>query len=257
MRSSLAAGLGALALALTTTTALAGNDIGLRGSIDGEYAHVDGEQDVNSDLWSGNVHLMLPLGSNFAIQGEGGYGNVHGDGQNVDGWDISGAAFWRNERGDVGVSVAHASFSGDVDTDVTAYGVFGEFFAAILPCRRAAAGSVEAIRSMGITGARAPSSTSCPICRSRAAVDQIHLNHVGHVTDWDVTGEWQVMDTTPLSLFGSYTHSDLSDSSFSFDTWMVGFRWRFGEPGGSTLEMGDRTNVVPNTTVNLTNALTF
>ncbi len=252
------AGLGALALALTTTTALAGNDIGLRGSIDGAYAHVDADDDVDPvDIFGINGHVMAPVTGNFNVQVDAGYANLHGDGQDVDGWDVSGSVFWRNERGDVGIVVAHGGLSGDADTDVTAFGAFGELFMgdATLSARGGWYDGGDDIDGTywGI-GAKY---YIMPDLSVSGNVDQVHVNHAGHVTDWGVGAEWQPMSRMPGSLFASYSHSDVSSSSFSWDTWLVGLRFRFGEGDGTSLETSDRTSTVRNTTVDLTEALTF
>jgi hypothetical protein len=234
----------------------------LRGSIDGNYSHVDGDDDVSADEWGINGHLLLPVAPNFNIQGDGGYANIHGDGQDIDGWDISGAAFFRNERGTIGVAIAYANLDSDddfgaTDADVTAYGAFGELFLGDFTLS-ARGGWFDADNDLdgNYWGAGAKFYVM-PDFSVSGGVDQIHLNHLGHVTDWNVGAEWQVTNRMPLSFFGSYNHSDLSDSDFSFDTWTVGIRWRFGEEPGTTLMQGDRTNVVPNTTVSLANAIEF
>lgn len=253
------AGLGALALALTTTTALAGgSDIGLRGSIDVEYAHVDSDHDVDPvDLWGGGAHIMANVSGNWNVQLDGGYANLNGDDQSIDGWDISGSVFWRNERGAIGVAIAHGGLSGDVDTDVTAYGAFGEAYLGdfTLAARGGFySGSHDLDGNYWGAGAKF---YVMPDLSVSAGADQVHVEHSGHVTAWNVGAEWQPMDRMPLSVFGDYAHNDVSDSDFSWDTWMVGLRFRFGDEGGTSLQTGDRTNVVRNTTVDLTQALTF
>ena len=81
---------------------------------------------------------------------------------------------------------------------------------------------MAATRSTAITGAPARKFYLMPDLSFSAGVDQIHLNHAGHVTEWNVGAEWQVTDRMPLSIFGNYAHSDYSGSSFSFDTlWSV------------------------------------
>lgn len=260
MRSlTLTAGMAALALALMSTTASA--ELALRGSLDVDYNDMSGDNNADGSLWNLNGNVLVPVSPNFNLQAGAGYHNLDGDVIGGDAWDVRGAAFWRGERGDFGVAIAHGGFSPDDglvdDFDVTAYGAFGEFFVSENFTLSAQGGFLDG--DSGFDGDYFGGGIKfyvIPNLSIAGNADRIHFDDLGHVTDLNVTLEWQPMMDTPLTLYGGYTNSDFSGTDFNIDTFMVGLRWRFGEHGTMLVD-GDRNNVVRNTTVNFSNAFTF
>lgn len=256
-----AAGLGALTLALMSTAASAG-ELGLRGSLDVDYNNLSGDNDADANLWNFNGTVVVPVGPNFNVQAGGGYHNLDGDLIGGDAWDARGAVFWRGERGDIGLAVAHGSLEPDdsslTDFNLTAFGAFGEFFAGDRFTIAANGGWIDGDNSLdGNYFGGSAKFYIMPNLSIAGNVSRIHFDDVGNVTNFGATAEWQVMADKPFTLYAGYTNSDYSGTDFNVDTFTIGLRWRFGEDGPTTLVQGDRTGVVRNTTVDFSSAFTF
>jgi hypothetical protein len=255
-----AAGLGALTLLLMSGAASA--EMKLRGSIDADYNSLNGDNDVDGDLWNVNANLLLPVSPEFNIQVGAGYHSLDNDVAGGDAWDVRGAAFWRGERGAAGVAVAHGNLSPDdnslTDFDLTAYGAFGEWYAADRFTLAVNGGWLDGDHSFeGHYFGGSAKFYLMPMLSLTGSASRVHFDGAGHVTDLGVTAEWQVMADKPFTVYGGYTNSDYSGSDFNVDTFTIGLRWRFGEDGPASLVEGDRTNVVRNTTANFGSAFTF
>lgn len=256
-----AAGLGALALALMSTAAGAG-ELGLRGSLDVDYNNVSGDNDTDANLWNFNGTVVIPVGPNFNVQVGGGYHNLDGDVVGGNAWDARGAVFWRGARGDVGLAVAHGSLEPDdsalPDFDLTAFGAFGEFFASERFTIAANGGFIDGDNSLdGNYYGGSVKFYILPTLSIAANASRVHFDDIGSVTNFGATAEWQVMNDKPFTVYAGYTNSDFSGTDFNTDTFTIGLRWRFGEEGATSLVQSDRTNAVRNTTVDFSSAFTF
>jgi hypothetical protein len=254
-----AAGLGALTLLLMSTAASA--ELRLRGSIDADYNNMNGDNDVDGDLWNVNGNLLFNVTPQFNIQIGGGYHSLDGDLIGGDAWDVRGAAFWRAERGALGIAVQHGNIDPDgatTDFDVTAYGAFGEWYASERFTLAAHGGWLDGDLSLdGHYYGGSARFYILPTLSLTGSAGRVHFDDLGHVTDLGVMVEWQVMADKPFTVYGGYTNSDFSGSDFNIDTFTIGLRWRFGEDGPMSLVDGDRTNVVRSTGPNFGSAFTF
>lgn len=254
-----ASGLAALMFALMSTAASA-NDLGLRANLNGDWNHAD-DDGGDGDVWNLGGDVVVPLfDGGFNIQGDLGYHNIDTN-PSIDGWHFGGAAFWRGEHGDVGVSISHAIFSIDGslngDANVTAYGAFGEIFAGEQFTVSAHggwfSGSDDVDGNYWGAGAKF---YAMPDLSIGAGYDRTHVDHLGSLSVWHVTGEWQFTHSTPLSVYVGYSNADIEDLGDS-NVWTVGIRWRFGGEDGGSLVVNDRTNAVENTTMDFGHSLVF
>jgi hypothetical protein len=254
-----AAGLGALTVLLMSSAASA--EVDLRGSIDTDYNSVEGDTGADGDLWNVNGNLVFGVSPHFNVQVGGGYHNFDADGVGGDAWDVRGAAFWRGLQGAAGIAVTHGSIEPDgglPDFNVTAFGVFGEWYASERFTLSANGGWLDGDLSLdGHYFSGAAKFYIMPTLSIMASAGRVDFDDVGHVTDLGALLEWQPMTDHPFTVYGGYTNSDFSGTDVDLDTWTIGIRWRFGEDGPSSLVEGDRTNAVRNTTANLSSAFTF
>lgn len=253
------ASIGVAALALMSTSAMA--EMHVAGNVSADYNNLNVSGGGDGTQWNLDGNLVFPLGDSFGIQAGGGYHNLD-TGVNVDGFHFGGAAFWRSDRGDIGLGISHGNFSaggGVGDLDITAYGAFGEFFAGDSFTISAQGGWFNGSNSFdgNYLGAGAKF-YAMPNLSIGVAVDRVSFSHGGgDLTNWGARAEWQVSDHTPLSVYAGYTNTNLSGISNNVNTWTIGLKLRFGEADGTTLVMGDRTNAVPNATVNYDNVFGF
>jgi hypothetical protein len=256
-----AAGLGALTVLLMATAASAGEDgLRLRGSIDADYNNLSGDNDADGNLWNVNGNLLFNVSPHFNIQVGGGYHSLDGDVIGGDAWDLRGALFWRGMGGAAGVAIQHGNIDPDgatTDFDVTAYGVFGEWYAADRFTLAANGGWLDGDLSLdGHYYGGSAKFYIMPTLSLTGSAGRVHFDDLGHVTDLGVMVEWQVMADKPFTVYGGYTNSDFSGTDFNIDTFTIGLRWRFGDDGLSLVD-GDRSNVVRTTGPNLGSAFSF
>ena len=259
-RISIAAGLGATALASLIATAAQADGWNAAGNLRMEYDHFNASH-FNANLWNGDGSLVVPLGGGgFNIQGDAGYHHLDASGFNLNAWTIGGSAFWRGTGGDIGLSVLHANFSPNPgsDTSATSYGAFGEWFAGDRFTISAKGGWFNGSHSLdGNYFGGGLKFYVIPDLSLAGNVQRINFSHGGgHVTDWGGRAEWQFSDSTPLSVYAAYTNSNFSGISNSLSTWTFGVTWRFGEQG-TTLVNADRTNAVPDSNIAVRTILAF
>jgi len=240
------AGIGVLTLAsLLATAAYAGMDVS--GNLRLQYDNLSASH-FNSNIWSGGGSINLPFGTGFNVQGDAAYANANND-IDASAWNFGGEAFWRGAIGDLGASIQHTSISpngGGSDLTLTSYGAFGDWFAGDRFTVSANGGWFNGSHSVdGNYFGGGLKFYPIPNLSVSGTALRVHISQAGNATNWGLGGEWQVSDTTPLSLYAAYSSTDFSGASSNLNTWTLGVKWRFGEPG-TPLVVGDRTSAVPN-----------
>jgi hypothetical protein len=204
------------------------------GTLSGDYAsiHVPG---TSANSWGGNGQGTFGLGSNWSVELDAGYHNITASGANVDNWTVAGDAFWTGMSGRAGAQVGYIDTSGSgTSLHATNYGGIGEWWASpnVTVSGKAggftASGSTNGYYAGGAVTGYIHSNFSLS-----GGIDYTHIAHLGNETDYTAQGEYLVSQTTPISVFGGYTYSEIT--GLHINTWFVGLRFYCDGPGAGTL----------------------
>jgi len=226
---------GACALALSAVASGAAL-AGFAGTISGDYGNLHASGGGSADSWGGNVQGMFGVGPGWSVEVDGGYHNISASGLNLDNWTVSGDAIWTGTKGRLAAQVGYDDTSGAGSLHATNYGLVGEWWAQPSFTVSGKGGAFSG--SGGGDGYYLGGALTGYIHDNFAlsgGIDYTHLNHAGNETDYTAQGEWLISETTPISVFGGYTYSDISGFGGHIDTWFVGLRFYTDGPGPMTL----------------------
>jgi hypothetical protein len=221
--------------------------IGLVGTLSGDYANSDySGGGGDSDTWGFNAAGAFGLGFNNQIGAEinGGYHNVSFNGPDADIWNIGGSIYWAPAFGRLGPSITYTSldFGGGFGAHATTYGVFGEFFVSPYITLGIKGGGMDSGGS-GFAGnddsgayvGGALTGYVVPNLAINGAIDYLDFDF-GHLTSYGVSAEYLFSQMLPVSVFGGYTRSDLSNNLGDVDTWFIGLKFYTSGTGAPLVE---------------------
>ncbi|MGD0143821.1 MAG: hypothetical protein ABSC92_11735 [Rhizomicrobium sp.] len=216
---------------------------GFSGTLQGDYSNISaGGGGSNVNVWSGQGSGAFDLGwSGLKIQGDGGYTNYSVSGESINDWNIDGALIWQGMQGRLGATVGYndLSVSGTSLHD-TNYGGFGEWYAGHM-FTVGVKGGGENISAGGTSldadyvGGEAVFYVT-PDVALNGDIDYLSISKISaNVTSYGAMAEWLVSESTPISVYGGYTYSQLSSGGEHASTWTIGVKWYCNGNGASTL----------------------
>lgn len=224
---------GTIGLLCSAAAAAAGATV-ISGDVTAGYTHLQ-QGGANSNAYSGGASALITLDTpGFNVQVSGGDVSYSGGGSN-NVWYAGLDGFWRDRKGIIGGSVAHMSAGNDLwSGDVTAYGVFGEWYVTRSLSLHWKGGGFGG-DSTGIYGG---AGGEYYLFQNFGIFGDYTCLRTSHVTYNQFIGgaEYQFSEDIPISLRagGEYTTGGASHLKGFF----VGVRWRVGLSG--TLSELDR-----------------
>lgn len=253
MRSTVFVSACAIAISGLTSPAFADGLDGLTnfdGVLTGDYSQSDAGHKDKTDVWEGTGTAAFGLGwQNLVGQIDGGYHDIEvkvpGASTDITDWNADGSIFWREHQGRLGLVVGYNSFDGsfsgvDAHLHLTDYGGFGELFIGPM--------FTFGLKAVGLTGSAsasfggfggsvnltgdvfgaAASVYAIPNLEFTGSFDYDHLKSVGisaNADTWSLEGEWLVSEDAPVSIFGGYENTKVSDGGPKINTWFAGLRF--------------------------------
>jgi hypothetical protein len=218
-----------------------------------DYSYIDANHGLGHvNDYGVNGSGILPLGSNFVVQGDAGYHNLQASGTSVNNWTVGGSVAYTHALGRIGATVAYNAFDvSGANLNVTNYGAFGEWYVndrATLGVKGGGAtlsGSFGGFglgnTTVGYAGGEALGYLT-PDLSVSGSVDWAGKNGV-NVTSGGVQGEYLISHQYPVSVFGGYTYTDLSGfgGGEQANTFSIGVKYYFG--GNGSLVEHQRTGI--------------
>jgi hypothetical protein len=214
---------------------------GFAGELSGDYTRTTCDGCGNNNAWGGNGAAAFGFMPQFGGEIDGSYHRLSSSGSDADLWSIGGSPFFDFGQGRLGASINYDHLSGSgFHGHITSYGGFGEFYFADVFTVAAKGGGLDA--SGAVLGAGGNGSGGyvsgaamfypIPDVNLTGAIDYASFSG-GHITSYGISGEWLVSETTPIAVYGGYTHHDIS-GGFSADTWHIGLKI-YTQGNGATL----------------------
>lgn len=212
------------------------------GTLQGDYSNLTaGSGGGSANIWSGQGSGAFDLGwSGLKVQADGGYSSLEvSSGPTLNDWNIDGALIWQGMQGRLGATVGYNSISFSGETiDQTNYGGFGEWYAGHMFTVGIKGGG----ENLTASGTHLNADTFgaegvfyvMPDLALNADFDYLSIDHE-NVSEYGAKAEWLVSETTPISIYGGYTYTDLSSGGGHLSTWMIGAKFYFNGNGASTL----------------------
>jgi hypothetical protein len=234
----------AVAAAVFASSAQAAAPNGFVGTFSGDYANTNysGGGD-NADTWGLNGAGAVGLGMNdLAAQINGSWHRVSVNSFDADIWNVGGSVFWAPGYGRFGPSVSYTSVNfndlSGVDAHATTYGLFGEFFVNDQFTVGVKGGGTDG--KWNVSGFGSGSSTggyiggeltgyAMPNLAIKANIDYVDVGGI-HVTDYGVNAEYLFSETTPISVYGGYTRTELTNGLGHGDTFTIGLKFYTNGP---------------------------
>jgi hypothetical protein len=236
----------ACAVAIVALSGPAFADLGgFSGTLQGQYSNTSaGNGGGSANVWGGAGSGAFDLGmSGLKVQVDGGYNEVNfsGGGGNVGDWNIDGALIWQGGMGRIGATVGYNGVSGGggESFNLTNYGGFAEWYAGHMFTLGAKGGGATASGG-GFTGTADYFGGEAvfyvvPDLALNADVDYLSVGSGENLTNYGGTVEWLVSESTPISVYGNYTYTELSSGGGHLTTWLVGVKFYLNNNGASTL----------------------
>jgi len=206
------------------------------GLLGGDYAHLSADHGFgDANVWgvtgSGVVNFGTP---GLAAEGDAGYQNFSGNGSsNL--WNVDGSLFWRMPEGRIGGVIGYDSASNG-GGHTTNYGGFGEWFAGSSFTLGAKGGGFNAsFHSDGYYAGGNLTGYVIPDFALSGGIDYTHFNHFTNETDWNLRAEYLLSERVPVSIWGGYTNSNLSNGGPDINAFLVGVNLYFNGNGGTSL----------------------
>ncbi len=218
------------------------------GTIQGDYGHVDvSNAGGSADEWGGAGSARFSLGTwGLNAQVDGGYHQLSANGGGtVDDWDINGSLFWLGSMGRVGGAVGYNGIriSNGGSGNLTNYGAFGEWYAAPMFTVGVKGGGASLSNGGGTAGYFGGEAVwyVIPDLDVNGTIDYVSFTGA-HLTNYSANAEWLVSESTPVSIYGGYTRTEVPGGSAN--TWMIGLKLYMNGNGSSTLVDRQRTGNV-------------
>lgn len=235
-RSFLIGSVSAVAMAAASLGVAQADDFsGFHGTLSGDYANIDVNHGGSADDYGVSGAGTIPLNIYGAsAEGDLGYHHLSGNGADADAYNIGGSLFWTPGAGRLGATINYHDLEAGGSVNVTNYGGFAQYYANDFVTVSAKGGGFSGDADGYYIGGQATGYATRDIALN-AGIDYAHINRFTDETDYALSAEWLVSEETPISVYGGYTYSDLSDTSLHANTWMVGLRIYTDGNGAATL----------------------
>jgi len=229
----------AVAAAFVASSAQAAAPNGFVGTVSADYANVDHSSGGNADLWGLNGAGAFGLGMNdIGAEIDGSYHRLSVSNVDANIWGIGGSVFWAPGAFRVGPSVSYTKYdftraASGLDAHATTYGLFGEYFINDRFTVGAKGGGTDGeVNSIGFgsgsgTGGYIGGELTgylTPDFAFKAHVDYLNVGG-GHVTNYGLNAEYLFSEATPISVYGGYVKTELSNGAGHANTWLIGFKF--------------------------------
>ena len=225
--------------AVFATSAQAEAPDGFALTFSGDYANTSySGGGGNADMWGFNAAGAFGLGMNdIGGQIDGSYHRISVSSVDANIWNVGGSIFWAPGTGRFGPSVSYSkldlgsAFPG-IDVHATTYGAFSEFFINNAFTAGLKGGGTTGTWNLSGFGSGSSSGAyvggeligyATPNFAIKGNVDYVDVGG-SHVTNYGASAEYLLSDTTPISIFGGYTRTSLSNAGGHGDTWMIGLK---------------------------------
>jgi hypothetical protein len=208
--------------------------------------------DVSANDWTffGAAAIDTDVLHNMSVQGDLGYQSITNRIEHDGGFHVTSVAgeispFWKMDWGRLGAVAGfnREDYYGAESFNTEHYGVYGEWY--VLPeLTLSAKGGGYNVdyygehESSGYVGGRA-TWYAMPDLALNGNIDYTDLTHGSSETDYGITAEWLVSETTPISIYGGWEgssiHNYIDDVSPTGNTWLVGVKWYTNTNGATTL----------------------
>ena len=196
----------------------------IAANLSGSYANFT---NGGGDLWNVDGAISDDFGGHWGGELTGGYHNDGGD----SGGSFGGGLFWKNADFRAAISGNYLSLSG---AHISNYGVGAEWFANSQWTLAVRGGGANA--NAGTSGGYAGGDVKfyiLPDLAVNAGVDYIDFSGASFTAE-NVKAEWLISQSTPVSIYGGYTHVDVGGSG-SEDAFVVGIKIYLNDPAGGAL----------------------
>lgn len=229
---------GALVAALPLSSAMAAAPVGFAGNAGVHYGSTSCDGCDSVDSWGIDGSGAFGFGGMGSLAGQidGSFNGISSSGSDVNLWGIGGSLFWAPANWRAGANVNFNTADEDgIDLDITSYGVFGEFFVSDYFTVGAKGGGVSATlggfgysdSESGFYVGGALTGYVMPNLAISGKIDHVDLSDIDtDTTSYGIGAEFLVSQMVPVSIFGGYTHSEVSVGGFNGDgdTWSIGVR---------------------------------
>jgi hypothetical protein len=244
----------ATASVLSFGAAQAASSTPFNGTISADYGHIGVSHDSSADFYGVGLTGTVPLNIAHAkFEGDGSFHNLAAHGLSHNEFKLGGHLFWSlNGIGRAGASVGYSAsdmhntaLTGIPGLDhVTNYGAFGQYYVGDKYTLSAKGGGFTGDHSdSGYYVGGQATAYATPDVAVNGAIDYTDVNRLTGETDYSVTGEWLVSETTPFSIYGGYTYAQYSDASVDANVWMIGLRF-YTDGKGLSLEQHHRSGTL-------------
>jgi hypothetical protein len=223
------------------------------GTLQGDYSNLSADHGGGSaNNWGGSGTGEFGLGmGGLSAQVDTGYheDSSSGGGASINDWNVDGSLFWLGSMGRVGAAVGYQDLSGDgLSGHLTNYGGFAEWYANHWLTVSVKGGGLDAsISGFNTNGSYIGGQALVyPMHDLSIAgtVDYLSISS-GHFTNYGVNAEWLVSESTPISVFGGYTRTEISSGgSTGINVFMIGLKFYCNGNGAATLEDRQRSGTV-------------
>jgi hypothetical protein len=220
---------------------------GFAGTLSGSYTDWNfSGSGGNANLWSTNGQAAFGLGQygmqDLAAEFDGGYSTVsNGSAGNLDIWNAGGHLFWAPAAPyRLGATLQYEGLSGGgFGTHLWQYGAFGEYYfneMLTLGLNGGAWSGPQGAFGSGNSGGYVGGGATAYVMPDLGLTGQINYfsgSHA-HLTSYTAQAEYLVSETTPVSVFGGYTFTDIPGPSNHIDEWRIGVKF-YTNGNGTTL----------------------
>lgn len=239
---------------LSFGAAQAANSSPFNGTISADYSHIDVGHASSGDLYGIRLTGTVPLNiAGATFEGDGSFHSLPAHGVSHDEFNLGGNLFWSlNGIGRAGATLGYnasgmhsTALTGIPGLDhVTNYGAFGQYYVGNKYTFSAKGGGFTGDHSDSgyYVGGQATAYVT-PDVAVDGAIDYTNANQLTGETDYSVTGEWLVSESTPFSIYGGYTYAKYSDAPVDANIWTIGLRF-YTDGKGMSLEQHRRSGVL-------------
>jgi hypothetical protein len=228
---------------------------GFAGTLSGSYTDWNfSNGGGNANLWSTNGQAAFGLGmQDLAAEFDGGYHSVsNGSAGNLDIWNVGGHLFWAPAAPwRVGGTLQYESLSGfGANTHLYQYGAFGEYYfndMVTLGLNGGGWSGRQGTFGTGNSGGYVGGGATAYVMPDLALTGQINYfsGDNAHLTNYTAQAEYLVSESTPVSVFGGYTFTDVPGPKNHIDQWLIGVKF-YTSGNGTTLVDKHRNGALDN-----------